>query len=401
MIDVQPIAVYIDALTSEIRIAHVQDGRLIKVDYLRPSDNRRRGDIVLGRVKGAVPGLSGAFIDIGDPVEAFLPLPEKGRGAALPEGAPVSVRVHRPAMGGKGARLKLVSPDEEFQGEPPCLLAGADPIAAVATAVMDTDGELTVQGMAVWRKINAQVHETLGRTPESIGHFSDRVDLFDHMGLSAQIDDALSPRYFLPSGGCLRIHETPACISVDVDSGTATAKAGRKEMIRRTNVEAAYAIARQLRLRNLSGKIVVDFIANNNRKDGAALLKILEAETANDFSAVDVRGWSRLGFVELTRVRQGASLLEQLCIPIPVGNGTGLVKSPVTLAYESLRQALSTYNSTSGGSVTVRCPLSVAAMLHDDLASDVSEVTETAGRPLKIRGDTSMPLDRVDVYAEA
>lgn len=370
----------------------------------RPQQSPVVGTVILGRVKKIVSGLNGAFVDIGDERDGFLPFPaNKRKTPSMGEGEAVVVRVRRESMGNKGARLAPDNriPDNQVAGRsPPAVLTdGPDVINRLAGSLCDRPvSTVIVDGAHALAALVEMLPPDIRDLPE---RHPGPDPLFDARGIEELIDAALNPVVSLPSGGLLHFRETPACVTVDVDGGTAPEGRQKAEMVRTVNRQAATMIAQELRSRNLSGSIVIDFIASKNRKDGAALLDLLRIATATDTMPVDVRGWSRMGLVEMVRQRHSPSLSEMLCQAVPVGDGLGRMKSPVTLAYAALRQASAEGRRSPGRAVTVKCPDAVYMLLVSCLSDDVTAIRERLGSRLNIVRDAAMPMDGLDVYTGA
>jgi len=187
-------------------------------------------------------------------------------------------------------------------------------------------------------------------------------------------------------------------VTIDVDTDSAAAAGGRKgaDLIRRTNGEAADAVARALRLRNLSGNIVVDFIRDGDREAGSALLGRLIAACADDPVPVEVLGFTRLGLVEVTRRRRTMSLPDMLTVRR--GDG-GVVRSPETLAYDALRRLHHAALATPGRPLTVRAQGDVVGLLRDRLKSAFEDTKTRVGVPVALTEDEAMPVGAVEVYS--
>jgi len=392
--------IYVDGLTSETRIAYVEGGELVGLRIDRPQQHRRVGDVVLGRVRKVIGGINGAFLDIGNPEHGFLPFADKVKAPPVSEGDAVVVRVTRSAMAEKGARLALGNPTLGDGNVPPAVLvAGPDALdQELASLAHRQPARIVIDGADAWS--TALAHVPASERDILVRHTGEE-PLFDSCGIEAQIDAALSPVVLLPSGGQVHIRETPACVTIDVDSAAASDGRSRADTVRQINREAALTIARELRCRNLSGNIVIDFIASKNKKDGAALLDLLRSSAATDALPVEVKGWSRLGLVEVVRRRQAPSLGDQLCVPIALGDGLGQVKSPLTLGYAALRQAGVAGRKSPGRPVTVRCPPDVCEILHTNLSHDVRALEARLGSPLNLSADPAIPMDGLDVFTGA
>src|SRR5690606_2103326 len=175
---------------------------------------------------------------------------------------------------------------------------------------------------------------------DRIHHYSGNRPLFDTANVDEEIARALSRRVDLKSGGYLIIDQTEALTTVDVNTGGFVGGRNFDDTIFKTNLEAAIAIARQLRLRNLGGIIVLDFIDMDNEEHRQAVLAELTKALSKDRTRTTVSGFSQLGLVEMTRKRTRDSLAHQLCETCPTCQSRGSVKTARTLCYEILREIL-------------------------------------------------------------
>ncbi|MFC3339554.1 ribonuclease G [Paracandidimonas soli] len=196
------------------------------------------------------------------------------------------------------------------------------------------DSRITVSDMEKWAATY---------TPallDRIRHYSGERPLFDTAQVDDEIARALSRRVDLKSGGYLIIDQTEALTTVDVNTGGFVGGRNFDDTIFKTNLEAAIAIARQLRLRNLGGIIVLDFIDMDNEEHRQAVLAELTKALSKDRTRTTISGFSQLGLVEMTRKRTRDSLAHQLCEPCPTCQSRGNVKTARTLCYEILREIL-------------------------------------------------------------
>ena len=164
--------------------------------------------------------------------------------------------------------------------------------------------------------------------------------IFDLHGVEEEIQRSLERKVPLKSGGYLIIDQTEALTTIDVNTGAYVGHRNLEETIYRTNLEAAVAIARQLRLRNLGGIIIIDFIDMEEEEHRRQVLQALEKALAKDHAKTHVSAVSPLGLVEMTRKRTRESLAHQLCAPCPACEGRGFVKTPETVCYEIFREIL-------------------------------------------------------------
>lgn len=175
---------------------------------------------------------------------------------------------------------------------------------------------------------------------DRISHYSGERPLFDLANVDEEIARALSRRVDLKSGGYLIIDQTEALTTVDVNTGGFVGGRNFDDTIFKTNLEAAVALARQLRLRNLGGIVILDFIDMDNAEHRASVLAELNKALAKDRTRMTVSDFSQLGLVEMTRKRTRDSLAHQLCEPCPTCQSRGNVRTPRTLCYEILREIL-------------------------------------------------------------
>src|SRR5690606_26938388 len=175
---------------------------------------------------------------------------------------------------------------------------------------------------------------------DRIKHYSGERPLFDTANVDEEIARALSRRVELKSGGYLIIDQTEALTTVDVNTGGYVGGRNFDDTIFKTNLEAAVALARQLRLRNLGGIIILDFIDMDDAEHREAVLGELNKALRKDRTRMTVSGFSQLGLVEMTRKRTRDSLAHQLCEVCPTCNSRGVVKTARTVCYEILREIL-------------------------------------------------------------
>ncbi|MFQ5877397.1 MAG: ribonuclease E/G [Acidobacteriota bacterium] len=188
--------------------------------------------------------------------------------------------------------------------------------------------------------------------------------LFGARGVQRQLDRALRPRVWLRSGASIVINQTEALVAIDVNTGKYVGGRGLEETILRTNLEAAAEIARQIRLRDLAGIIVIDFIDMASPSNRERVFEALRRELRKDRSRVRVLEISEFGLVEITRQRTRPSLERLLCQACPSCGGSGRVKSPETLYFEIVREAREVLRRSPGRSLRVRVPSRLAPALE-------------------------------------
>ena len=179
------------------------------------------------------------------------------------------------------------------------------------------------------------------RARGKIRRFDGNVGIFEHYGLERQLHDAFSRQVPLKSGGYLVIDETEALIAVDVNTGHYKGKGSQEDSILEVNLEAVDEVARQLRLRNIGGLVVLDLIDMKSRKHQNQVYKALKAALKRDRARTNVLQISELGLLEMSRQRQDQSILSQLTSTCPYCQGHGLVKSPMAISIEIQRRLIS------------------------------------------------------------
>ncbi|GGB52959.1 ribonuclease G [Tistrella bauzanensis] len=226
--------------------------------------------------------------------------------------------------------------------------------------------------------------------------------LFDSFGVEDVIAEALQPRVRLPSGGFVVIDQTEALTAVDVNTGRFVGEADQEATVMHTNLEAAEVIAHQLRLRNLGGLIVVDFIDMERTENRQKLYDAFRAALVADRASTTVLPMSELGLVQMTRKRGRESLSQVLTEDCDTCGGTGRVKSAETVAYEVMRAARRLLLRPRPGRVaaralTVMASPDVAALLTDSRVGMVEAVSELTDAVVEVRADPSMARDAFDL----
>ena len=376
----------ISAMPGETRAAWLDDGRLADLLIRRDDRPSVADNVYLGRVRALDKGLEGAFIDIGLARPGLLPLAEAPRG--LCEGDALVVRVRGEPSEDKGARLttKIGPPEPEAArvAAPALLRAAGDPIAAALTAA-DPPEEIVTDDPATFARAKAafdgrpDLRDRLMLSP-------DPAPLFDRDEVEDQIDALLQPHVPLPSGGGLLIEPVRTLTAIDVNSGRHHARAGAAKAALALDLEAAAAIPRQVRLRGLSGLLVVDFLGLDDPDARTRVVKALRAGLAEDPRPTRVHAMRRSGLVEMTRRRAGPALHEILTEPCGIG-GTGRVKDPVTLAYHALRAARRAAAAARGRPVAIHGAPRVVAALDGPVKAARTALEERLGRALDLRDD--------------
>lgn len=376
----------VSAQPGETRLALLADETLIDLAIDLAVDRAQRaaavGDLYRGRVGKIDRDLQAAFVELGGPRPGFLPLNEAPAG--LSEGARLVVRVTRAGAGGKGPRLtarpdRLPAGGAAGSGAPPGLLrAATDPLRA-ALAQVPPPEDIVVDDPALFARLRAELAERPALR-DAVALDSDPRPLFERAGVEAAIDALLLPRVALAGGGHLLIEPVRTLTAIDVNGG------GRDARDRLgLGLAAAVEIARQIRLRHLSGLIVVDFVAPRDAAARRQIVAALAQGLADDPQPHRVSAMRPSGLVEITRRRAGPALHEILTVPCGL-DGSGRVKSAATQAFAALRALRRAAAANPGRPpVLVAAPAVVRALAEGPAAAARAALEARLGLPVVLR----------------
>jgi Rne/Rng family ribonuclease len=443
----------------ELWAALTEEGALVELRVLRPDAASRVGELHLGRVVALRPELPAALVDIGLDRPGFLSAEDAAPGqgiTGLHEGQAVLVQVRKDPRADKAAGVSLrprlqgrfldltprrpgitvakgiaadeaerlttvlaAGPGEGFTirtaaagapadalaaevaalrgrwraieraargATPPQRLEAPVPPAAALIAELSPDA-VVIDDRAAFAEARAWLVRNAPELADRLTLHAEREPLFEAAGIASEIEGALAPRVPLPGSGALTIDITAAATMIDVDSGSGGALSA--------NLAAAGVAARQIRLRNLSGPIVIDFIGLKRRGDRGRVLDALAAALANDPAGCEILGWTRLGHVELVRKRRHAPLLELMFERPP---GGGLVKTAAATAFEALRRAAREAEASPARPLALHLHPEVAAVLGEGEARPARHLLEQRlGRPFALVAEPGRARDTFDI----
>lgn len=230
-----------------------------------------------------------------------------------------------------------------------------------------------------------------------VEHYSGERPIFDLYGVDDEIQKALERKVQLKSGGYLIIDQTEAMTTIDVNTGAFVGHRNLEETIFKTNLEAAQAIARQLRLRNLGGIIIIDFIDMEDPEHRRQVLRALEKALERDHAKTHISEVSSLGLVQMTRKRNRESLEHVLCESCPTCNARGTLKTPETVCYEIYREIMREARQYDAQQMLVLASQEVVDMLLDEESTSVAELEEFIGRPINFQVESLYTQEQFDV----
>lgn len=240
-------------------------------------------------------------------------------------------------------------------------------------------------------------HDVVPEVEPRIEQYQGKDQIFELYGIDNEINNALNRTVPLKSGGYLVIDRTEAMTTIDVNTGSYVGRRNMEETLFKTNLEAAQTIARQLRLRNLSGIIIVDFIDMKDEDHKLQVLKALEAALSRDRVKNNITEMSSLGLVEITRKRIRESLDETLSEKCPVCHGKGTIKTAETICYEIFREILRQENVFDASKYLIIAAPKVIDTLMDQESQSLQNIQDKVGRPINLQVDNLYPTEVYDV----
>ncbi len=239
---------------------------------------------------------------------------------------------------------------------------------------------------------------------EFVSEFADKVEyypgerpIFDLYSVEDEIQKALSRKVQLKSGGYVIIDQTEAMTTIDINTGAFVGHRNLEETIFKTNLEAARAISRQLRLRNLGGIIIIDFIDMEDPEHQRQVHRMLEKMLERDHAKTKITGVSELGLVEMTRKRTTESLGQVLCEPCPICDGRGFLKTSETVCYEVFREILRVNRAYDAESYLVMASQSVVDRLLDEESDNVADLETFISKTIRFQVEPFYSQEQYDV----
>ena len=481
--------------SEEIRIAIVEDERLVELEIESTSGRKLKGNVYKAKISRIEPSLQAAFIDIGTERNGFLQIndihpsyfqkdPPRGRGhnkvnikEVLSPGQEIVVQVVKEERNLKGAtlttylslpgryvvlmpgsdrggisrkisdvsqrvRLRKLSKELELPQGMGMIIRTAgldrslselsrdltnqlklwehivgDAQTAASPSVLYHESDVATRVIRDYftpdiREILIDSKETYNRVKEFVGQvmprYRSRVKLykepdpiFTNFGIDEHVSDTFKSEVKLPSGGVIVIDSLEALVAIDVNSGKATAGGSIEETAFKTNMEAADEIARQLKLRDLGGLIVIDFIDMMDKRNKLKVEKRMKDAVKSDKARIEVGRLSRFGLLEMSRQRLRASLVSQSSLRCPTCAGTGRIKNHEVVALEALRKIQAAVIVGNVGIVKARLSPGPALFLLNNKKKDLSLLEEEHDVQIYILADGRMRPDEVQFEMES
>ncbi|WP_396617008.1 ribonuclease G [Lysobacter soli] len=271
------------------------------------------------------------------------------------------------------------------------------PLRAVRDLMRKDVEKVRVDSRETCERLRVFAAQYMPGLDEKIEHYTGARPIFDLYGVEDEIQRALDKEVPLKSGGYLVIDQTEAMTTVDINTGSFLGQRNLEETVYRTNLEAAQSVARQLRLRNLGGIIIIDFIDMTDAEHKRQVLRQLEKSLARDHAKTTVYEFSPLGLVEMTRKRTTESLERQLCEPCHECGGRGTLKTPETVTYEIFRDIVRQVRQFDAPRLMVIASSKVVARITDEESAAVAELEEFLGKSIRFQADDQYAQEQFDV----
>ncbi len=259
---------------------------------------------------------------------------------------------------------------------------------------------IVVDDPEVHARVSRFIETFAPRLKERVDYFDGDLPLFDSYGIEMEINRALDKKIWLRCGGYIIIDTTEALTVVDVNTGRYVGKNDLEETIFKTNIEAVKEIAYQLRLRNIGGIIIIDFIDMEIEGHRDEIVATLREAVKQDKSRVNILKVSEFGLVQMTRKRSSENLANMLCEPCPYCKGDGIIKSKRTVCYEIFRRIDRQASKVKAGCVSVSANPHVATMMMNEEAATLHDLEEKTGKRITIIPKQDMHIEKFDVLWE-
>ncbi|MCU7937991.1 MAG: ribonuclease G [gamma proteobacterium symbiont of Bathyaustriella thionipta] len=264
--------------------------------------------------------------------------------------------------------------------------------------IVDTDIDaIRIDSRETFNKVIKFANKFIPELAPRIEYYPGERPIFDLYGVEDEIQRALQSKVKLKSGGYLIIDQTEAMTTVDINTGGYVGNRNLEETIFKTNLEATQAIVRQLRLRNLGGIIIIDFIDMTDSEHRRQVLRAFEKALERDHAKTCITEVSNLGLVEMTRKRTRESLEHILCEECPVCNGKGTVKTVETVAFEIFREIIREARQFDTEKLLVLTSQNVGDYLMDEESSSIAELEEFMQRSIQLKIDNEYNQEQYDV----
>jgi ribonuclease G len=271
------------------------------------------------------------------------------------------------------------------------------PLRSLRDMLNEDIEKVRVDSRATYENVVKFVHKFMPSLDDRIEHYDGERPIFDLYGAEDEMQRALRKEVPLKSGGYLVVDQTEAMTTIDVNTGAYLGTRNLEETVYRTNLEAAQAASRQLRLRNLGGIIIIDFIDMTDEEHKRQVLRMLSKGLARDHAKTTVYPMSALGLVEMTRKRTTESLARQLCEPCATCGGRGILKTAETVTYEIFREITRAVRQFNAEKLLVMAHPAVVNRILEEESSAVAELEEFISKSIRFQAEEHYSQEQFDV----
>ncbi|MCD6415754.1 MAG: Rne/Rng family ribonuclease [Planctomycetes bacterium] len=287
---------------------------------------------------------------------------------------------------------KAISQRAERSRTPATVYQESDPVTRVIRDVFSEDiRRVIVDSPDVYEKVQEFLRSVLPRHVRKVKLHDNAEPLFHHYGVEEEIIQIHNRTVQLKSGGSIVMEQTEALVAIDVNSGHYKGRGDAEETAFQINLDAAPEIARQIRLRDLGGVVIIDFIDMNKDSHRSKIERTLWKALKRDRARLRMLKMSPFCIVEMTRQRQKQSLRQSTFVECPHCNGTGYIKSRQTLALEVLRQIKAGLDASNLDTVEIIVPIEAANYLSNEMRGSLNELSESSGKHIEVKADPNLP----------
>jgi ribonuclease G len=256
---------------------------------------------------------------------------------------------------------------------------------------------IRVDSKATYEQLKEFAELYVAKAVKPLYHYQGERPIFDFYNIEKEIERALSRKVELTSGGYLIFDQTEALTTIDVNTGSFVSGKNLSDTIFKTNLEAAHSIARQLRLRNLGGIIIIDFIDMDTDEQRETVLEELKKAAELDRARTGINGFTSLGLVEMTRKRTRESLAHLLCEPCDVCKGRGEHKTAQTICYEIMRELLRESKQFNAKEFKIIASTGVIDLLLDEEAQSLANLSDFINKRVTLQADNQYAREAFDI----
>jgi len=261
---------------------------------------------------------------------------------------------------------------------------------------MDVDS-LLVDDKVAYEKLLAHVRIFAPQLSDKISLYQDSTPIFEAYNIEIEISRAVEKKVWLRSGGYLIIESTEALSVIDVNTGRYVGKSDLNATIFKTNMEAATEIAYQLRLRNIGGIIIIDFIDMEDEKHREELFSTFKEAVKKDKNRNNILKLSEFGLVQMTRKRNSENLHQLMCEPCHYCSGEGTIKSRRTICYDIFRKITRNPNQSKGSTITLRVHPKIADMLHGEEELTKAKIEKDTGKRILVAPSKDLHIEKYEI----